>query len=356
MDCIKKFTAVGIAVMWACSADAMEYKGQFGNHTFTIFASGEIVANEADRLQRFLDNEPHEGFRYEVLLDSPGGSLIGGLELGWKIRSLDFATRVQRYDASEDLIYPGECFSACALAFLGGERRTIDEDAAIGFHQFSGGLAIGDPQKAFNQAQSDAQILSTLVLKHIMEMGASAELFHKMNFARPSEMFIPDLRDLRDLDIITPTKFADFGFEPYKAGVVAFARLPEQVVGRDVIDQITVYCRKGVPHMLMSGPVGEGGLDPSFEVTVQEYLRGFEFSGGDGGSVAYPPEHIDFRAGETVRVEVKMDRAVLDILSSGGFSGSLSLPASTGFMFRFSAVTTENDREKIASALRHCIS
>ena len=60
-----------------------------------------------------------------LLLESPGGSLIDGLELGREVRFRGFQT-LTRY----------ECASACALIFLAGtERLLVGSRAKIGFHQ-----------------------------------------------------------------------------------------------------------------------------------------------------------------------------------------------------------------------------
>ena len=60
-----------------------------------------------------------------LLLESPGGGLFDGLELGKEVRTQGFRT-VTRYD----------CASACALIFLGGtERLLVGSRARIGLHQ-----------------------------------------------------------------------------------------------------------------------------------------------------------------------------------------------------------------------------
>ena len=60
-----------------------------------------------------------------LLLESPGGTLLDGVELGQEVRSSGLRT-VARY----------ECASACAIIFLGGaERLLVGSRARIGFHQ-----------------------------------------------------------------------------------------------------------------------------------------------------------------------------------------------------------------------------
>lgn len=60
-----------------------------------------------------------------VILHSPGGSLVAGLEIGKAIRLKGFSTAVP--DGAS-------CASACALAWLGGTTRFMGGAAKVGFH------------------------------------------------------------------------------------------------------------------------------------------------------------------------------------------------------------------------------
>lgn len=63
-----------------------------------------------------------------VLLDGPGGNLLAGIGIGKAIRLRGLDT----------LVGPnGSCFSACALAWLGGRNRFLDRSGALGFHAAS---------------------------------------------------------------------------------------------------------------------------------------------------------------------------------------------------------------------------
>jgi hypothetical protein len=61
--------------------------------------------------------------RAVVLLQSDGGSVLAGIEIGEAIRLKGFQTLVI-----------GRCASACALAWLGGTQRFMKAGAQIGFH------------------------------------------------------------------------------------------------------------------------------------------------------------------------------------------------------------------------------
>jgi hypothetical protein len=60
-----------------------------------------------------------------VAFESNGGSLLAGIRIGTLIRTRGFATLVRA---------GSQCASACALAWLGGAVRHMDDGAKIGFH------------------------------------------------------------------------------------------------------------------------------------------------------------------------------------------------------------------------------
>lgn len=60
-----------------------------------------------------------------VILQSPGGNAVAGIQIGRSIRQKGFLTVVPAAT---------NCASACALAWLGGTPRFMAEDSQIGFH------------------------------------------------------------------------------------------------------------------------------------------------------------------------------------------------------------------------------
>ena len=82
-----------------------------------VFASGEI---DVDAGERLLATAVRRGLgRGTILvLDSPGGRLLGGLRLGQAIRQLGFDTRVGRLDGDGRPI-DGSCASACGARSRG---------------------------------------------------------------------------------------------------------------------------------------------------------------------------------------------------------------------------------------------
>lgn len=129
------------------------------------------------------------------MLDSPGGSLLEGIELGRVIRDHGLFTYINKAgrDKHEDL--PGGCYSACTLAFLGGQFRFIDKESKFGVHRF---YSVGT-----TESDSDvSQILSAAIVQYIRDMGVDPDLFTEMTRAGKSEINILEHSKLSVLKVV----------------------------------------------------------------------------------------------------------------------------------------------------------
>ena len=92
-----------------------------GRDLTIITVEGELVAGDE---KRFADAAIGADNAI-VMLSSPGGSIIAGIEIGKAIRLKGFRT----------LVPEGfQCASACALAWLAGIPRFMGAGATVGFH------------------------------------------------------------------------------------------------------------------------------------------------------------------------------------------------------------------------------
>lgn len=166
----------------------------FGN-AWAIYADGVIDADAGARLKEFIQdkNIPRKSM---LILNSPGGNLIGGMELGRAIRDAGLITDVGRSAGNTtSTMVAGECYSACTLAFLGGEFRYLSKDSRYGVHRF------------YSQTKSDqdfdiAQIISASVVQYTRDMGVDPEFLSEMTKAGRTEVnFIPR-DDLVRLNVI----------------------------------------------------------------------------------------------------------------------------------------------------------
>lgn len=86
-----------------------------------ITVRGELDLNDAIEFMRKANSVKDA----VVVLRSPGGNVMAGLQIGRTVRQRGFLTVIPALT---------NCSSACALAWLGGAPRFMGEDSLIGFH------------------------------------------------------------------------------------------------------------------------------------------------------------------------------------------------------------------------------
>jgi hypothetical protein len=121
-----------------------------------------------------------------ILLNSQGGDLSTGIRLGQAIRQKSFNTLVGQAQEQQNIIIktPGVCLSSCALAFLGGTQRRLDERDELGFFPLQATqkspskLSEEDLKKALaNIARYLEQMnISTALLEQIMRIEGNGPL------------------------------------------------------------------------------------------------------------------------------------------------------------------------------------
>lgn len=122
--------------------------------TATLVLHGAIAAGDTRRMIDALEKIP-AGTSVSVIMESPGGVLSEGLMLGALFHDRKVATVVRGGGAI--------CYSACALAFLGGRDfrtekpfRVKMSGGKLGFHQFS--RRNFDPLKIYTKADYDSEV------------------------------------------------------------------------------------------------------------------------------------------------------------------------------------------------------
>jgi ATP-dependent protease ClpP protease subunit len=157
--------------------------------TALVYLDGRIDAGAPDRLAEALSGV--DG-RIAIWLNSPGGNLFAGMQLGRVIRKHGASTHI----IDPRTLLPGECYSACSLAFLGGVYRFNDNGARYGVHRASlrGGPRTGDPDLD--------QDLSSAIRAYVREMGVDPRLLDLWLKARPDEMYVLSQQEARNLGVV----------------------------------------------------------------------------------------------------------------------------------------------------------
>lgn len=354
------FAACSIALPVSAKDMTFEYVSM--NHTAEIYADGKITAKTSDDFLTFLDRESIEGFYVNVRLNSIGGSLFGGMRLGSLIRERGYNTVVGRQTV-EGSIVGGECYSACAYAFLGGVGRTVNShsiggSSVLGFHQFRSKntkIDFSRPvEQTLQELESETQVISSIVFEYILEMGAEPSLFSSINTTPPEDMYEPDPAIRRELNIETAEGYLDTYFEPYKSGVIAYSQHHGSKSGRQVVDQVTAYCKGGQPYLLLSAEKGSIGMSEHLISVLMEDNTKFAI-GTLEDPVDIDPASISYRTGGEQLMEIALPPAAVKKFSelqeikfwlrTYGANGSYS-----GYLY-----LTPLDQAKFNSAFNLCI-
>ena len=170
-----------------------QYQVVQGDIGWTIFASGEIDVNAADRLENIIkkENIPQ---RSRLYIDSVGGNLFGGIKLGKGFRSHELITTVGKLRSSDVYdVAPAVCLSACVPAFIGGAYRYWNAGSVIGVHRFFWESDQGDADLA--------QVVSAALVEHIRMMGVDTELFTLASSAGKDEFVSIDEEEARRIKL-----------------------------------------------------------------------------------------------------------------------------------------------------------
>lgn len=186
-----------------------------------ILATGEITEQSADQLRQFLKTEPYAP---KVLrLDSPGGSLLAGIQLGMLIRELEMETEAIA------------CASACLYAFLGGTARSlVGSESRLGIHRFYDPEQ-NDPASIYTGEDLDStQRLMAALLYYTIYMGVDPGLIALSSDAGPEQMRWLTPREARDLKVLFDAK----KWDPWE--IVGGNRPGEKVVAQSTTQDKTI--------------------------------------------------------------------------------------------------------------------
>jgi hypothetical protein len=110
----------------------------------------------------------------DVYFNSPGGSLIAGMEIGRLLRQRGFVAHVGKRTANIHELIGGVCYSACPFAYAGGVRRYLTPDSVLGVHRAANRVALPD-EGAFDM------LVKQQATQYLLAMGVSPELFTIMS-------------------------------------------------------------------------------------------------------------------------------------------------------------------------------
>lgn len=138
-----------------------------------LFIRGELDARTPHQVRALITRHRLNERAATVYLDSPGGNLLAGIELGKLIRNAGMHTSVGARQSDAKAvggIGPGVCLSACVYAYVGGYYRYARKDDVIGVHRFF-------REGATPKDVELAQVVSAAITNHLNAMGVDTKLF-----------------------------------------------------------------------------------------------------------------------------------------------------------------------------------
>jgi hypothetical protein len=201
-----------------------------------IYAEGAISDGVAKRLKDFVvqNKVPHNSFIY---FNSPGGLVGEALEIGKVIRANHFYTDIiKQGDTINGKIVnlPGQCYSSCTYAFLGGAFRWLSVPGSLyGVHRFYG----------VNISSDDAQQGSAELLNYISSMGVDSTLFYETTKAGKDGINILTPERMLQLKVIdNGFKKTKWTVESYKVNNVDKLYVKGERDTWSGVNKLIVYC------------------------------------------------------------------------------------------------------------------
>jgi hypothetical protein len=351
--------AVALALVSLQAAAAEEHKGMtftgWSDHSGVkwgsgvqdyIFAEGEIVPDSVAALQQAMVKfKAHPGTT--VVLNSPGGNVEAGLEMGRMIRKAKMNTTVGTFNPTyiglspnlePQMIpftpmpiappFPGYCYSSCTLMLLGGIVRSVSPSSDYGVHRFS-------YTKTPQDVADDAQKETAQILAYVEEMGVSGEFMTEMVKKGSEDVTHLTEARLADLHVITPAWTTNWKF-----AIVSKTRtlyLEGDTVDRWGSHQISFYCpyddkaRATGAFLFLDALLAPGGrVDPAeFVKSVKGYVLEL-----DQGTLPLTPQNIAVQAvvapqSGRIGVSIKLSRTLVSYIESARHIG-ISFIADTG--------------------------
>jgi hypothetical protein len=213
-----------------------------GVHAWRIYASGPIDEDADKRLEEVIQRNSIP-YHSDIFLHSDGGSLVGGMKLGKVMRKHLLHSNVGQLDLSskyQGSPKAGNCYSACAMAYLGGEYRFLMTGSVYGIHRFY-------LDKQTRQDADLAQMMSAVVVEYIRSMDVNTEIFTLASRAGRDEIVTPSQDVLVHLNVVNNgTKPAKWSIESVPHGIY----LKGEQQTPNGINKFLIACAPGEPVSL----------------------------------------------------------------------------------------------------------
>lgn len=254
------------------------YEIATGTNRWTVYLDGVIEPGADIRVAKELSRIPNSPFK--VYFNSPGGDFLTGIKLGRLLRSKAAWTHIGKYNPNEKLPESGECYSACAMAYLGGYYRFSAKGSAYGVHRTwrDGGSADSDLDLG--------QIISAASSAYIREMGVDGGLLDLIVSAGKREVYLLSDAEQKALSVTNDGRApAEWSLQLIQ-GIYYLRGVQDTMFGQG---KLLMYC---IEQGLILHSIYEAGTDKSAAVAKGGWFHSLLLD-GDATPLAKPSRTTD---------------------------------------------------------------
>jgi hypothetical protein len=165
--------------------------------------SNAILRSDANLFGDLIMNNPSVD---TIIVSGDGGSLYASYEMARTIMTFDL-----------NVVARGDCESGCAVVFLGGKTRTLEEGARLGFHRSS---TEADNHKRHYEEQKekagwkdefayarwayeDGQIIARDFIEYLIQRGVAVDFALRTLTPSGDDMWYPSTDELSEAGVLT---------------------------------------------------------------------------------------------------------------------------------------------------------
>lgn len=323
------------------------FKTLNGNTSWNIFLDGEIDPGAAARVAEALRRTGSDGA--DVYINSPGGNLLIGMQIGRLIRKAGASTWIGRLVTDPSSGLPGrpgvkrlsgQCHSACSLAFLGGVYRYADKDDVYGVHRFSSNAS------PTSVDLDTAQVVSAAIGAYIREMDVDPALFDLMVEQGKDGIRILTAGELTHLNVVNNGRQkAEWTIESVEGGQY-LRGMQDTVYGRG---KAVFLCRKGQIGFLS---FYQSGVEQAKSIASGGWYHSLLLN----GKVVALTDPVNARAtGDEIATEFALDRdQALAVSSSSTVGHAMQVGRDAPTFVGYQIDIPPASSRKVSTFLRNC--